>query len=273
MEFQKTINTIICGDCEKVMEQMPDEVIDLTVTSPPYGVLRDYKGYIFDFKKVAQQLYRITKPGGVVVWVVGDTVIDGGESGTSFEQALYFKEIGFNLYDTMIYEKNGSQYPEKKRYYQCFEYMFVLSKGKPKTVHLLRDRVNKWEGSWGKRSRRQKDGTLTQGDKVPYQTHGVRFNIWRYNTGHGFSSKDKDVFKHSACFPEKLAEDHIVSWSDIGDLILDPMCGSGTTLKMAIKNKRNYIGIDISKEYCELTEKRIKSVQQVLFDRNDQTGV
>ncbi len=257
------INKIICGDCLEVMKAIPDKSVDLVITSPPYDNLRDYKGYSFDFEGLAKELYRVIKDGGVMVWIVGDSIVDGSESGTSFKQALFFKEIGFNLYDTMIYEKNGSSFPDKTRYYQCFEYMFVLSKGIPKTKNLLCDRKNKWDGSWGKRSRRNKEGELIVGDKIPYQEYGIRFNIWRYNTGYGFTTKDEIAYEHPAIFPEALARDHILSWSNEGDVILDPMNGSGTTTKMAKLLKRNFIGIEISPEYCKIAEERLR--QEILL--------
>src|SRR3990167_1926625 len=259
------VNVIYNEDCLETMKRMPADFIDMTLTSPPYDNLRDYKGYSFDFESIAKELFRITKQGGVVVWVVNDSVIDGGESGSSFKQALYFKEIGFTLYDTMIYEKNGWSFPDKTRYYQCFEFMFILSKGKPKTLNLLCDRKNNWQGSWGNRSRRGKDGELVVGEKIPYKEFGIRFNIWRYNTGHGFSSKDETAFEHPAIFPEKLASDHIKSWSNEGDLIYDPMCGSGTSCKMALMLKRNYIGSEISSDYVKLAEDRVKSISNPLF--------
>ena len=251
------------ADCLDIMKEMPNESIDLTVSSPPYDELRKYKGYNFNFKAIAKQLFRVIKNGGVVVWVVGDTVINGSETGTSFKQALYFKKIGFNLWDTMIYMKNGSQYPEKMRYYQCFEYMFVFSKGKPKTINLIKDRKNKWQGSWGKRSVRKKDGSLEQKDKVPYQEYGIRYNVWKINTGYGFSTKDKIAYEHPAIFPDKLAEDHIRSWSNEGDIVLDPMCGSGTVCKATRYLNRKFIGIEIAKEYCEIIGKRLK--QRILL--------
>ena len=195
-----------------------------------------------------------------MVWVVGDATVKGSETGTSFRQALYFKEIGFNLHDTMIYEKNGSSYPEQTRYYQIFEYMFILSKGRPKTINLLRDRKNKWNGSWGKRSTRNKDGTMAIRERVLYQEFGVRYNVWKYNTGHGFSTKDKIAYKHPAIFPDKLAEDHILSWSDKEDLVYDPLMGSGTTAKMAILNNRNFIGSEISFDYWYDSMERISNL-------------
>jgi DNA modification methylase len=251
------LDYIVEGDCVEVMKSFPSNSIDLTVTSPPYDDLRNYNGYSWNFTEVARELFRVTKDGGVVVWVVDDATIKGSETGTSFKQALYFKELGFNLHDTMIYMKNGSQYPEKVRYYKVFEYMFVFSKGKPKTINLLCDRENKWAGSWGKRSLRKKDGTLEQKEKVPYKQFGIRYNVWKINCGFGYTTKDKWAYTHPAMFPEKLAGDHILSWSNVGDVVLDPFVGSGTTAKMAKLNSRHYIGIDISKEYCSLANRRV----------------
>lgn len=249
---------IILGDCLEEMRKIPEESIDLTITSPPYDNLRTYNGYSFDFESIARELYRITKSGGVVVWVVGDSVVEGSETMSSFKQALFFNKIGFNLHDTMIYQKTGIPFPSKTRYLQCFEYMFVLSKGKPKTINLLEDRPNATAGQTRKsRKYRTKDGTFVKGSEKPIKEYGVRFNIWKYQTGQYKSTKDLEAFKHPAIFPEALAEDHILSWSDEGDTVLDCFMGSGTTGKMALLNKRKFIGIEISKEYCEIAKERI----------------
>ena len=254
MNFQ---NQIILGDCLEKMKEFPDNFIDLTVTSPPYDNLRDYNGYKFDFQNTAKQLYRITKEGGVIVWVVGDSVINGSESGTSFKQALYFKEIGFNLHDTMIYAKKSPGLPNKNRYLSSFEYMFVLTKGKPKTVNLIKDRENTWIGKNTNQSVREKDGKCySRANNITY-SHSVRFNIWYYNVGYMHHTKDKEAYNHPAIFPEKLAQDHIISWSNEGDIVLDPFSGSGTTLKIAKNLNRNYIGIEISEKYYEIIKKRI----------------
>ena len=253
-------NDIITGDCVSCMSEMDSDTIDLTVTSPPYDQLRDYKGYSFDFENTAKQLYRITKPGGVVVWVVGDSVINGSESGTSFKQALYFKEIGFNLHDTMIYQKTSSSLPDVSRYFQAFEYMFVLSKGKPKTVNLLVDRKNSTGGTMRTtKGHRTKDGKMEYKPNVkPTLEYGLRFNIWSYHTGYMKTTKDDYAFKHPAMFPEALAKDHILTWSNERDLVLDPFAGSGTTLKMAKQNNRDYLGIEMSEEYIEIIRKRLE---------------
>ena len=426
-------------DClEGMRKLLPPNSIDLTVTSPPYDKLRKYGGYEFNFEGIAQQLYRVTKPGGVVVWIVGDETIDGSESGESFRQALYFKEIGFKLHDTMFYEKAGFSNPSSNRYHQVIEFMFVfvkpekriskvarfdipfskldavwlaamidgegclgimkdvrngnlqnylvvvntnrallekcrkivgagninlfkdenekhrtrlwwrvnsgtaakiiveiypyliakkeqakvllafqdlvndkshqgkrlteenklkrieyynlvkslnqkelinsglpepdlrvILKGKPKTFNPIKDRIVKWD-SWGKNTSRQKDGTLKlkKGQrKSRIGEYGMRFNIWRYATGAGMSTRDRVAYEHPAIFPEKLAEDHILSWSNEGETVQDPMCGSGTTLKMAIKNHRHYIGFDTSAEYVKIARKRISEVQLDLISR------
>jgi site-specific DNA-methyltransferase (adenine-specific) len=247
-------------DCVVGMKLLNDESIDLTVTSPPYDNMRTYKGFNFDFENVAKELYRVTKKGGVVVWVVGDQTINGSETGTSFKQALYFMELGFNLHDTMIYMKPSASFPEYNRYYQIFEYMFVFSKDKPKTVNLIQDKENKWAGysSWACATQRRDDGSLQKQKIINVKEKGIRYNVWTIFNGKGYSVKDKIAYEHPAIFPEQLANDHILSWSNENDLILDPFMGSGTTAKMARLNNRNFIGFEISKEYCEIANKRIK---------------
>ncbi len=251
-------NQIICGDNVKTLQTFPDECIDLTVTSPPYDGMRDYEGYDFDFENLCLELYRVTKPGGVCVWVVGDQTKDGDESGSSFRQALYFKAIGWKLHDTMIYEKDCFANPSSNRYHQIFEYMFVFVKDKLKTFNPIKDKENKCENTFGK-NRRKKDGTMPTAKigRITLNQYGTRYNIWKYNTAYGCNTKDKIAYTHPAIFPEKLAEDHIKSWSNPGDLILDPFSGSGTTAKMAWLNHRDFIGIDCSEKYCAIARKRV----------------
>ena len=255
------LNEVRNENCLDTMKLMEDNFIDLTVTSPPYDNLRDYKGYSFDFESIAKELYRTTKEGGVVVWVVGDATIKGSETGTSFRQALYFKEIGFNLHDTMIYQKNSLTFPDTNRYYQCFEYMFILTKGKPKTVNQIKDKKNKQSGKQITGNYRNTNGSLKEmsGSKKnrSIKDFGVRWNIWKYNTGWKHSYSEDFLRGHPAIFPEKLANDHIISWSNEGDLVYDPFMGSGTTAKMAKINNRDYIGSEMSSEYCEIIKERL----------------
>ena len=255
-------NQVICGDSAQILKSIPDEYIDLTVTSPPYDDLRNYNGYSFDFETIAKELFRVTKNGGVVVWVINDQTKKGNESGTSFKHALYFKQIGFNLFDTMIYLKppRGAS-GNNKTYWQTFEYMFIFSKGKPNTINLLLDRENKEARNGDNGTKRLYDGSLKKLNRGGYSKTGRRTNVWHYNIGNGHSATDNIAHQHPAIFPEKLAEDHILSWSNKNDLVLDPLCGSGTTLKMAKSLNRNYIGIDISQEYVDLTNKRLEKTQ------------
>lgn len=236
---------------------IPNKSIDLTVTSPPYDNLRKYNGYSFDFEGVAKELYRITKDGGVVVWVVGDATVKGSESGTSFRQVLFFKEIGFNLHDTMIYEKNKAHVydPRQHRYKNTFEYMFVLSKDKPKTFNPIMDVPVKHKGKKIKVSQRLPDGSLRKDREVVLGDMQARGGVWVYDT----ALEGKLAYKHPAIFPEKLAEDHILSWSNEGDIVFDPFMGSGTTAKMAMLNSRNYIGFEISQDYVNIATERIES--------------
>jgi DNA modification methylase len=249
------LNKIHQGDCLEIMKQIDDNSINLVVTSPPYDNLRDYKGYTFNFEGIAKELFRIIKKGGVVVWVVGDATIKGSETGTSFKQALYFKEIGFNLHDTMIYKKVNPIPLTHNRYEQGFEFMFVFSKGKPKTFNPImvecktkgkEYNIIRPKGIDGSSKRNREEVVITKNTKY-------RDNIFEYSVGH----KKQETGCHSAPFPEKLAEDHILSWSNKGDIVLDIMCGSGTTCKMALKNNRNFLGFEISEEYCKIANKRI----------------
>lgn len=251
-----------CGDCLDEIKNMPDEIIDLIITSPPYDDLRDYEHSLvwnYDiFKKIAEELYRVIKKGGIVVWVIGDKVEKGSKTLTSYKQALYFKKIGFNIYDVIIYEKTSPSAPHKNRYFNSFEYMFILSKGKPKTVNLLKDKKNKYAGTYsGIVTKREKDGRLTTKKKKLINEYGVRTNIWSYAVGNNKSTSDKIAFKHPAIFPEKLVQDHILSWSNEGDTVMDCFMGSGTTGKICKLLNRKFIGIEIIPEYFEIAKKRI----------------
>lgn len=247
------------------MARMPNNFIDLTVTSPPYDNLRDYKGYSFPFEEIAKELFRVTKDGGVLVWVVSDATINGNETGTSFKQALFFKDCGFNLHDTMIYYINGTGAKGSNyAYWQSFEYMFVFSKGTPKTVNRIADKLNpnkgKMRGSNGS-EKLNEINTRTERKNIQAPAFSVRENVWKYNVG------QNDTTDHPAVFPEKLVADHIYSWSKEGDLIYDCFGGSGTTAKMAHIQKREWILSEISSDYCKMAEKRIEPflLQQSLF--------
>ena len=252
---------LLHGNCKDVLKAVKSESIDLVITSPPYDNLRTYNDQLpftfDDFKIVANELGRVLKKGGVIVWVVGDAVIKGSESGTSFKQALYFKEIGLNLHDTMIYQKSGFNFPMMNRYQQVFEYMFVFSKGSPKTFHPIQDRPNRCVGEILKGSERQKDGSLTRKRVKEISEFGMRTNVWQINNGFMKTTTDKFAYEHPAMFPEKLAEDQIISWSNSHDIILDPFMGSGTTGKACKKLERKFIGIELDNSYFEIAKKRI----------------
>lgn len=275
MELNKNYNE----NCLDTMAKMNDNFIDLTVTSPPYDDLRTYKGFTLPLKEIAKELFRVTKEGGVVVWVVNDKTKNYCESLTSFKTAILFvEEAGFNLHDTMIYKRTCA-FPDVVRYYQDFEYMFVFTKGKPKTVNLLRQpkteaTLKRQKNKTGVGGERQTDGSLKRIDntngferkeRARKDDTRVKSNVWELPRGNQNSTKDKIAFKHPAIFPEKLANDHIISWSNEGDIVYDPFMGSGTTAKMAKLNKRNWIGSEMSSEYCEIIEKRIEGLNYKLF--------
>jgi len=273
------LNVTYNESCLDTMKRMPNNFIKLTITSPPYDDLRtynkkigsnkeEYNGYSFPFEDIAKELYRVTQNGGILVWVVSDATHNGSETGTSFRQALYFKEIGFSIHDTMIYRKLNPPPNAGTRYQQMFEYMFVFSKGKPTTTNIsLRDRSNKCNDKRTYRKKkfsRNKDGEFNENDyfvkeKVP------DFNVWDFYVGGGNTTNDKVAFEHPAIFPEELVKRHLDSWSNEGDLVYDPFMGSGTTSKMCILNNRNYIGSELSLTYCEIEKKRISILSPKLF--------
>lgn len=248
-------------NCIEGMRSLPEQAIDLTVTSPPYDDMRMYHDSSTwnkeTFEQVATELYRITKIGGIVVWIVADQSIDGDETGTSFRQALYFKEIGFKLLDTMIWSKGSFSYPSNNHYPQTFEYMFIFSKGKPKTFHGIKDRRNIHAGRKLHLTYRQKDGSIIRPDlsrrtNLITSDYGVRFNVWN------IPSEKHNVTGHPAVFPLDLAADHIRSWSEEGDSVLDPFAGSGTTAIACAYLNRNFIGYEIDQAYYEMACQHIQ---------------
>ena len=256
-------NTLYNIDCLEGLRELPENSVDLIVTSPPYDDIRSYGNvsvWDFDkFKEIAVELYRVLKPGCVLVWIVGDATKNGSETLTHAKQALYFKEeVGFVVHDSMIYEKNSPSFPAKrgsKRYTQIFEYMTIFTKGKIREdITLIADKRNKWSGwtSWGKQTQYNADEKVEAGKLInPVPEFSLRNNIWKYNVGFN------DKTGHPAVFPEKLAEDHILSWSVKGNLVLDPFMGSGTTAKMAMLNGRNYIGFEVNEAYWKVSVDRV----------------
>ena len=259
--YETELGKLYHGDCLEILPQLTERV-DLVLTSPPYDNLRDYNGYSLDFHGIANALYESMVVGGVMVWVVGDATVNGSETGTSFKQALYFKEIGFNLHDTMIYLKNQLAFPDDNRYYNAFEYMFVFSKGKPKSFNPIKDRKNVSVGRDVHGNERKKNGELRKNRACAgniISEYGVRWNYWLiYNQARGIQTQ------HPAIFPDRLAQDHILSWTNPGDLVIDCFSGSGTTAVACERLGRRWIGIEISKEYCDIAVKRIEQERSQL---------
>lgn len=203
------------------------------------------------------------KRGGCIVWIVADATVDGSETGTSFKQALFFKDCGFRLFDTMIWNKNSSgAIGALNRYENVFEYMFVLSKGKPKTINLIRDKLNKNSGL------PRSGGAIRRSDGIVYpastahqliKEYGRRHNVWNINA----ALSKNDRCGHPAPFPIQLANDHIISWSNEDDVILDCFMGSGTTGVACVNTNRNFIGIELDEKYFNIAKKRIEAREMV----------
>ena len=258
MKDSNMIDQIVQGNCLELMKKLDASSVDMVLTSPPYDNLRTYKGFVFPFEAIANEIFRVVKDGGVVVWVVNDATIEGSESGTSFKQAIYFKEIGFNLHDTMIFrKKNPIPQIYRKRYNNEFEYMFVFSKGPVKTHNaLMVDCLHaglELKGSTYKNF--SKNEQKREKMAKPVKAQKVKGNIWEYVVGK--NAEDQEAKGHPAPFPCALARDHISSWSNPGEIVLDPMCGSGTTTKVAKHLGRRFIGMDISEEYCQIARERL----------------
>lgn len=265
------INRIYNCDCLTGLQALEDESIDMVITSPPYDELRDYDGYVFThyyFLEVVKELYRVLKKGGVVIWVVNDQTKKHSESGTSFKQALAFKELGFCIYDTMIYAKNNPAPLNHERYEQCFEYMFVFSKGKIKTFNPIKEKC-KYYGKHRDGTRRQDvSGKLKRINKPGIVgEEKIKGNIWYYNVGKA-QTNDNIAYKHEAIFPEQLVKDHLVSWSNENDLVLDIFMGSGTVAKVSLENNRSFIGFEVSRKKCCEANSRLERLnrQTSLFD-------
>jgi site-specific DNA-methyltransferase (adenine-specific) len=255
------LNMLHVGNSVEFMKkQMKNESVDLIVTSPPYDDLRLYNGYSFEFEKMADEIFRVMKKGGVVVWVVGDKIKNGNRSLTSFKQALYFQSIGFNVHDSMIYAKKNTPFMRSNAYTNGYEHMFVFSKGKPNTFNPIKEPTVR-HGMEMVVSNKKADA---KNNKVlkELKKEKTKSNIWYYAVGLGGTTNDRKAFNHPAMYPEQLAKDHILSWSNEGDIVFDPMCGAGTTCKMALLNNRNYIGVDISEEYIKIAQERISKYKK-----------
>jgi site-specific DNA-methyltransferase (adenine-specific) len=257
------INQIRCCECVEGMRSLPDGCIDLTVTSPPYDEVREYGGHgwgLDKFKAIADELLRITTRGGVVVWVVQEQIRKGKESGTVSRQRLYFQDIGFDLYSTMIMVSDGVRLPQPRRYVNQFQHALVLSKGRPRSVYLLKDRPNSTAGDPLRGKVRDRKGRLEvrrYPDRVTGEL-GLRTNVWSYGVGWGKSTTDAYAFEHPALMPDNLARDHILSWSSPGDLVFDPMAGAATTCKMALLHNRKYLGFEIYRRYFRIAQRRMR---------------
>ena len=284
------LNKIICEDNVSFCKRLPNNSIDMILTSCPYDDLRDYNSYIFDFESLAHEMYRILKEGGVLIWVVNDATVKYSLTLTSMRQAIYFiDDVGFKMHDVMGYGKVNPLPSNmiRKKYASSYEYMFVLKKGNmPKTFNPIKTK-NKWAGIKAGLAQRGKDGVMPKKTIIVndtkikenfwfYESEDYIFdpNLWYYDVGYNLTTTDKIAYEHPAIFPEALARDHIKTWTNPGDIVFDPFMGAGTTGKMALLLDRYYIGTDISEKYCEIARKRcdIYSRQYDMFSEIQKTN-
>ena len=261
--YDDGVAQLYVGDCATLLPQLKLQA-NLILTSPPYDRLRDYGGDGFIFEPVADACVDSLAPGGVLVWIVADATIDGTETCTSMKQALYFREKGLLLHDTMIYVKRGGPAAgTQKRHKNAWEYMYVFSNGQPKTVNLIEDKIVQYPGANRLVPRRQKDGSLEYGSRGEMPEVTFRDNVWSYSPGFRKSARNVIAHKHPAIFPEELAGDHIRTWTEPNDLVLDPMVGSGTTMRAAKDLNRRSVGIEKHEGYIE--DIKMRMAQQTLW--------
>lgn len=257
--YQDQFATIYHGDAAEVLDTL--DCVDLCVTSPPYDGLRKYGGHTWDFERIARGIDNVLSSGAVLVWIVGDEAKNWSESLTSFHQAIEFKNLGLCCLDTMIYEKQNSSFERHghRTYAQTFEYMFVFSNGRPKTFNPIRDKRNVCSGEIISATVRKPEGHLVKSHSAGREIRefGIRGNVWRYPVGRGHTTEDLYAHAHPAMMPEALAKDHVLTWSNPGDTVLDPHAGAGTVLKAAKLLGRRAIGIEIEERYCEIAAKRL----------------
>lgn len=271
--MQEILNKIFCADnIQFCREKIPSNSIDMIMTSPPYDSLRTYKGFEWNFEGLTHELYRILKVGGVVVWVVNDAVVNGRKTLTSMRQAIYFVDYaGFNMWDVMGYCKEAPQPipASMKRYSSAYEYTFVLTKDiSPKTFNPIMEKT-KWAGLVSSTGFRQPNGDVRNTRMQKINDEKIKSNLWFYGVGFNQTTTDKFAFDHPAMYPEELVKDHVISWTNPGDIIYDPFMGSGTTAKISMMLGRNFIGTDISEEYCKIARKRVEIYDIPLFNNVD----
>jgi site-specific DNA-methyltransferase (adenine-specific) len=254
------LNKIICGDAVEELKKIPNNSIDILVTSPPYDGIRKYNGFNYDLHATGKEIYRVLKDGGVAIMVIQDQTKNFGKTLTSFRTIVdWVDNIGFKLFETVIYRKYGAEGAWwNKRFRVDHEYMPIFLKGE-RPQYFNKDPL-KIPSKHGGKTMTGGGTRLTNGIRIPTRAITInpmkcRGTIWEYMTaGDGTRLKHK----HPATFPDKLPYDFIQCFCPPNGVVLDPFIGSGTTALAAIELDRNYIGIDISKEYCDLARRRIK---------------
>lgn len=262
------MNRLHLGDCVAGMRTLPDGCIPLTVTSPPYDNLREYGGHTFDFGAVARELWRVTAPGGVLVWFTQDQTVGGGQTGTGCRQQLFLQDIGFRVYERIVMDRINPL-PRTRHYSGVLEIAVVLSKGRPRSVNLLCDKPNRQAGAVYPTFCRSRSGRV-DGRAKPIPRYGVRGVVWRYTVGGPHSTADLGDYAHPSVMPEAMAEDHIRSWSRPGDVVLDPFLGSGTTAKIALLNDRRYLGYEVHEPYFGIAHRRLADAREEYSRRLDE---
>lgn len=254
------VDKVHCMECVEGMEMLPDDCVDLVVTSPPYDAVRKYNGFAFDLHQTGAQIHRVLKDGGIAAMVIQDQTKDFGKSLTSFRTIIdWCDSFGFKLFECVIYRKNGSEGAWwKHRFRVDHEYIPLFLKGdRPAYFDKQPLRVPSKHGGkvMSGSGNRRTDGATNGTVRREINATKCRGTIWNY-----LMAGDKNPLKrkHPAVFPDAIPSDLIQCFCPPGGIVLDPFIGSGSTAVQALKHERHFIGFDISQEYCDLCNQRLE---------------
>ena len=266
------------GDCREVLEELPDNSVDLIFTSPPYADQRKktYGGvppdkYVEWFLPISEQLLRVLKPTGSFVLNIKERVVNGERSTYVIELILEMRKQGWLWTEEYIWHKKNS-YPGKwpNRFRDAWERLLHFTKNKK--FNMYQEAVMVPMGDWAKtRLKKLNENDKKRSESKAGSGFGKKVANWlardkAYPTNVLHLATVCNNKNHSAAFPESLPEWFIKLFTKEGDTVLDPFMGSGTTILVAKRMKRNSIGIEIIPEYYEMVKNKIQAVDLYLFD-------
>lgn len=238
---------------------LASDSVDLVLFSPPYDGVRDYRGnWTLDLPALGSELLRVVKDGGFAVMVIADGTKNQRKSMTTFRTAVAWEDAGWSLFESVIYSRDGRPGAWwATRFRVDHEHILMFYKGKrprPVTHHDGLRVPSKHAGKKWTGTQRLTDGTLVK-TSATVAADKCRGTIWHYATSNSEGNRTKA--KHPATFPDALARDVILALSAPGDVVYDPMMGSGTSVVIAAQEGRRWLGNDFFAEYVEIAQQRL----------------